>query len=105
VNCRFLKPIDETTLAWVLERHGAILTVEEGTIVNGFGSMLARTIASLDRPGHDPVVDVMGVPDEIIDHASRGEQLEQTGLTPGAIAERARALAERGRIPMARETA
>lgn len=105
VNCRFLKPIDESTLAWVLDRHGAILTVEEGTIVNGFGAMMARTIASLDRPGHDPVIDVMGVQDEIIDHAARGEQLEQTGLTPKGIVARARALAERGRIPVARETA
>jgi deoxyxylulose-5-phosphate synthase len=47
----------------------------------------------------------MGVPDEVIDHAARGEQLEQTGLTAKGIAARARAIAERGRIPVVRETA
>jgi 1-deoxy-D-xylulose-5-phosphate synthase len=105
VNCRFLKPIDEKTLSWVLDRHAAVLSVEEGTIVNGFGAMIARTIASGDRRGHGHAIDVMGVPDEIFDHASRAEQLTQAGLTPQHIAARGRALAERGRIATARETA
>jgi hypothetical protein len=44
VNCRFLKPLDEATLAWVIERHAALVTVEEGTVVNGFGASLARHV-------------------------------------------------------------
>ncbi len=104
VNCRFLKPIDAKTFDWILDRHAAVLTVEEGTIVNGFGAMVAR-LAADDRRRHPPVLDTMGVPDEIVDHASRAEQLEQSGLTPKGIVARARALAERGRIPAARETA
>jgi 1-deoxy-D-xylulose-5-phosphate synthase len=105
VNCRFLKPIDAKTLAWVTSRHGAVLTVEEGTIVNGFGASIVRQIESLRGPGHPVAIDVMGAPDRIIDHASRAEQLEETGLTPAAIAARARSLAALTGMATARETA
>jgi 1-deoxy-D-xylulose-5-phosphate synthase len=105
VNCRFLKPFDEQTLTWVASRHGAILTVEEGTIVNGFGAAIARELESMQRGAHAVRVDVMGVPDEIIDHASRAEQLAAVGLTPANIASRARALAVRSGVVATRESA
>jgi len=92
VNCRFLKPFDEATLARILERHAALLTVEEGTIVNGFGAALAGRLAA-ERDRHpDLRLDLLGVPDRIIEHASRAEQLAEVGLTPDGIAARALAL-------------
>ena len=42
VNCRFLKPYDEVTLAAILAQHRQILVVEEGTVVNGFGAYHGR---------------------------------------------------------------
>ncbi|MDE3153303.1 MAG: 1-deoxy-D-xylulose-5-phosphate synthase [Gemmatimonadota bacterium] len=91
VNCRFLKPYDEVTLAAVLADHKHILTVEEGTIVNGFGAYMTAVIER-----HDPAVRVasVGVPDRIVYAASRGRQLAQCGLTPEGIADRVRALHE-----------
>src|SRR5215216_98674 len=41
VNCRYLKPYDEVTLAAVLADHKQILVVEEGTVVNGFGAFMS----------------------------------------------------------------
>jgi 1-deoxy-D-xylulose-5-phosphate synthase len=105
VNCRFLKPIDEATLAAVLERHSAILTIEEGTIVNGFGAYLATHIASQHAQHPNIAVDVLGVPDRIIDHASRGEQLAECGLDVAGITARARALASASVLKPVRETA
>jgi 1-deoxy-D-xylulose-5-phosphate synthase len=105
VNCRFLKPVDQATFAWALERHGAILTVEEGTVVNGFGASIARQVEDARSHGHPVTVDVMGVPDRIIEHASRNEQLEEVGLTPGGIAARARSLAAQIGMSAARESA
>jgi 1-deoxy-D-xylulose-5-phosphate synthase len=102
VNCRFLKPIDRDTCDDVLMRHAAVLTVEEGTVVNGFGAMVAREAGALARAPH---VDVMGVPDRIIEHAGRGEQLDECGLTPAGIAARARGLIARTGVPAVRETA
>jgi 1-deoxy-D-xylulose-5-phosphate synthase len=104
VNCRFLKPFDEQTLAWVLERHEAVLTLEEGTVVNGFGASLSAHVHG--RGGHHaPIVAVHGVPDRIIEHATRAEQLAECGLDPAGIAARARALAEAGAVLPVRETA
>ena len=39
VNCRYIKPYDEVTLAAVLADHKHVLVVEEGTVVNGFGAL------------------------------------------------------------------
>jgi 1-deoxy-D-xylulose-5-phosphate synthase len=105
VNCRFLKPIDEAAFAWVLERHSAILTVEEGTIVNGFGASIARQAEGRAGNAQGARVEVMGVPDRIIEHANRNEQLEECGLTPDGIAARARALAAQVGMTAARESA
>jgi 1-deoxy-D-xylulose-5-phosphate synthase len=95
VNCRFLKPMDDAVLERLLSLP-AILTVEEGTIVNGFGAAVARRLAELHGDVPQAHFASIGVPDRIIDHASRGEQLAEVGLTPEAIAERARALARHG---------
>jgi 1-deoxy-D-xylulose-5-phosphate synthase len=104
VNCRFLKPFDEETLAWVADRHATILTVEEGTVVNGFGAAVARHVHEqfADRAIH---VDVLGVPDRIIEHASRSEQLAECGLDEASIAARLRSLAQSAGIGVVRETA
>jgi 1-deoxy-D-xylulose-5-phosphate synthase len=91
VNCRFLKPYDEVTLAAVLSDHKHVLVVEEGTVVNGFGAFMAAVIGR-----HDPNVRVAvhGVPDRIIHAAPRARQLAQCGLDAAGIAARVRALHE-----------
>ncbi len=91
VNCRYLKPYDEVTLAAVLAEHKQVLTVEEGTVVNGFGAYMSAVIER-----HEPAVRVttMGVPDRIIHAAPRARQLESCGLTADGIADHVRALHE-----------
>ena len=89
VNCRFLKPLDQGMLESLLQRHRTIVTVEEGTIVNGFGAYLAETLQTT----HPEVrVVALGVPDRLIEQAPRAEQLELFGLTPAGIARRIAAL-------------
>jgi 1-deoxy-D-xylulose-5-phosphate synthase len=104
VNCRFLKPFDETTLRTIVQRHSAILTVEEGTELNGFGAHIVRHITS-HGSRHGLLFDVMGAPDRIIEHANRAEQLAECGLDVTGIAQRARALAKAGGLAPVRETA
>jgi 1-deoxy-D-xylulose-5-phosphate synthase len=104
VNCRFIKPFDEQTLDWVADRHHTILTVEEGTVVNGFGAALSAHLHAVQR--HAGLrIDVAGVPDRLFEHADREQQLQEAGLTPDAIAARARALAADMRVAAVRETA
>ena len=62
------------------QRHRILVTVEEGTIVNGFGAYLAETLQTT----HPEVrVVALGVPDRLIEQAPRAEQLELFGLTAG----------------------
>ncbi|MGH7463574.1 MAG: transketolase C-terminal domain-containing protein, partial [Longimicrobiales bacterium] len=102
VNCRFIKPLDEATLAWVVEHHTALLTVEEGTIVNGFGASLSRHIEAARRQHPSLIVDMLGVPDRIFDHANRAEQLADAGIDAAGITVRARAVAAAGVAPAVR---
>src|SRR5690606_37041552 len=105
VNCRFLKPLDEQMLERIVAQHPALLTVEEGTIVNGFGATIARRLEQARRDGAGLHLAFMGVPDEIIEHADRAQQLEELGLTPQGIARQARDLAAAAHLPVVRETA
>jgi 1-deoxy-D-xylulose-5-phosphate synthase len=89
VNCRYLKPYDEVTLTAVVAHHKQVLVVEEGTVVNGFGSYMAQVIERLDPAVR---VAVHGVPDRFIDQAPRKRQLELLGLDAPGIARRVRAL-------------
>jgi 1-deoxy-D-xylulose-5-phosphate synthase len=91
VNCRFLKPYDELTLAAVMSEHRKLLVVEEGTMVNGFGAYMASVVQRLDP---DVRVAVHGVPDRITYAAPRARQLASCGLDAVGIAARVRALHE-----------
>lgn len=89
VNCRFLKPMDEGMLAALVQRHRVLVTVEEGTVVNGFGAYLAETLQTTNP---EVRVVALGVPDRLIEQAPRAEQLDTFGLTPDGIARRIVAL-------------
>jgi 1-deoxy-D-xylulose-5-phosphate synthase len=89
VNCRFLKPLDTTMLEAIARDHRTIVTVEEGTVVNGFGAYLAETLQTT-RP--EVRVVALGVPDRLVEQAPRADQLEQFGLTADGIARRISAL-------------
>jgi 1-deoxy-D-xylulose-5-phosphate synthase len=91
VNARFLKPYDEVTLNALLADHRALLVVEEGTVVNGFGAYMASVVQRLE-----PSVRVVahGVPDRIINAAPRSRQLAACGLDAAGIADKVRALHE-----------
>ncbi len=89
VNCRFIKPMDATMLESLTGDHATLVTVEEGTIVNGFGAALAERMQTT----HPEVrVVALGVPDRLMEQAPRAEQLESFGLTAQGIARRITAL-------------
>jgi 1-deoxy-D-xylulose-5-phosphate synthase len=102
VNCRFLKPLDEACLKRLFPAHSYAVTIEEGTVVNGFGAYV-RTRLGEDWP--DVRTASMGLPDEFVTHGERGELLESVGLTPNAIAARVRRLLGATLQPTLRETA
>lgn len=102
VNCRFIKPLDERCLKRLFPTHPAALTVEEGTVVNGFGTYVRARIGD---SWPEVRTASMGLPDAFVDHGDRGTLLHELGLDAEGITERARALAGKVVHRALRETA
>jgi 1-deoxy-D-xylulose-5-phosphate synthase len=84
IDARFCKPLDATMLLRVLRADRPVLTVEDHALQNGFGSaVLEHAVAN-----HLPTGQItrLGMPDRLIAHASRKEQLTEVGLDPSGIA-------------------
>jgi len=107
VNCRFLKPYDRDTLLDVLKKHQAVLTVEEGTVVNGFGAFITREVMDDPELPTPARMETHGIPDRFVEHGGRDVLLADIGLDPEGIARRARRLLKEGAAdaPAARESA
>src|SRR3990172_2691415 len=82
VNCRFVKPLDRAMLKTLVADHRLLVSVEDGTKVNGFGAQVAAAVQEL---APEVRVVVMGAPDRTFEHASRQEQLAEAGLTGTGI--------------------
>ena len=91
VNCRYLKPYDELTLAAVVANHRTLVVVEEGTVINGFGAYMCTVVGAMDATVR---VVAHGIPDRFVLQDSRARQLALTGLDAEGIARRVRALYE-----------
>ena len=96
VNCRFLKPYDREMLAAIAAETKLLVTIEEGTVVNGFGAFLGRDAS--DRHPDVRVVS-LGVADQLVEQAPRADQLDYFGLTGPKIAARVLALRHEGSVP------
>ena len=90
VNCRFLKPLDRAMLESLVTEHRLLITVEDGTVVNGFGACVAAAVEALAA---DVRVAVLGAPDRTYEHGPRAVQLAEAGLDGPGIAARVRAWA------------
>ena len=85
INARFLRPLDEALILPMARRIGRVVTLEEGALAGGFG---AAVVESLND--HDVLVPVLrlGIPDQLVDHASPDQSKEALGLTPHQMARR-----------------
>jgi 1-deoxy-D-xylulose-5-phosphate synthase len=87
VDMRFVKPLDEALLASVWLRHREVFTLEENTVVGGFGAGVLEWAAAHEETS-PPHVTCIGIPDVFQEHATRAELLAAMGLDAGGLAER-----------------
>ena len=83
VNARFVKPIDEAMLRNISNRFPAVLTIEEGSLAGGFGSVI---LSWLNEHGYRGTTQQLGIADEFVDHGSRRVLLDNLGLSARQIA-------------------
>lgn len=69
VNARFIKPIDREMIKEVVENFSVVVTMENNTIVGGFGSGVAEVLAEMDIK--EVTFHRFGLPDRFVPHGSR----------------------------------
>ena len=77
VNSRFLKPFDRTNILEILKKSDKVITIEDGTIINGLGTIIKEIIAEENFENIE--IETQAYPDEFIQHGSV-EQLEDMYL-------------------------
>lgn len=85
INMRFIKPLDVQRLDEVASRFEKIVTLEENSIIGGFGSAVVEYFS--DKNYKNDIIRV-GLPDNFVDHGTQEELHRILGIDPEGIAER-----------------
>ena len=83
VNCRFIKPMDEAYLRSMKNNFSNIITIEEGTVIGGFGDGVASWLL---ENGYSGQFQKLGLPDSFVEHGTRDQILSMIGLDSSGIA-------------------
>ena len=79
INARFLRPLDQALIHPLARRVPRVVTMEEGTLSGGFGAAVLESLN--DHDINVPVLRI-GIPDQLVDHATPQQSKEALGLTP-----------------------
>jgi 1-deoxy-D-xylulose-5-phosphate synthase len=88
-DMRFAKPLDEELLHEVFHKYDKILTIEDGTTVGGFGSAV---LEFMNQHKYKAEIQMLGIPDRIVEHGSLKELHRECKYDAQAIAETVRGL-------------
>ena len=86
-DMRFAKPLDEAMLHEVFAKYNKIITIEDGTVVGGFGSAI---LEFMNEHGYKADVKIMGIPDRLVEHGTPKQLYNEIGLDAYAIADELR---------------
>ena len=82
INMRFVKPLDYEMLDDIIKRHKKIVTLEESTLIGGFGS---GVIEYFTEQNYKNDVLRIGLPDYFIDHGTQSELHHHLEIDPEGI--------------------
>ena len=83
-DMRFVKPIDEAMLHEVFTNYNKIITVEDGTVVGGFGSAVLEFMSAF---GYKADIKILGIPDRLVEHGTPKQLYDEIGIDANGIAE------------------
>ena len=99
IDPRWVVPVPKSALE-LARNHRLVVTIEDGVKVGGVGT---RVRQDLREAQIDTALTEIGLPDEFLEHATRGEILQRVGLNAQAIAHDIVAQVMGSRIPHARK--
>ncbi|TAE11147.1 MAG: 1-deoxy-D-xylulose-5-phosphate synthase, partial [Bacteroidetes bacterium] len=88
-DMRFVKPIDEEMLHEVFTKYHKVITIEDGTVVGGFGSAV---LEFMNAHGYQAQVKMLGIPDRLVEHGTLKELHRECNYDAQAVYETAKAL-------------
>ncbi len=80
-NARFAKPLDKEWLMELARRTPRLITLEENTLIGGFGSAVKEALE-----GENVSIRSIGLPDSFVEHGSQTILRDKTGLSAAKIA-------------------
>ena len=83
-DMRFAKPLDEEMLHEVFNKFEKIITVEDGTVVGGFGSAV---LEFMNEHKYKAEIKMLGIPDHLVEHGTPKELHRECGYDAQAIKE------------------
>jgi len=81
-NMRFVKPLDESLLHLIGKKFPKVITIENGTIIGGFGSSILEFFSEQE---YSITVKRLGIPDRFIEHGSLTELHHLCGIDQEGI--------------------
>ncbi len=81
-DMRFVKPIDEELLHEIFAKYKKVITVEDGTVVGGFGTAV---LEFMNGHGYKAEVKILGIPDRLVEHGTPKELYAEIGLDTNHI--------------------
>ncbi|MCA6461361.1 MAG: 1-deoxy-D-xylulose-5-phosphate synthase [Chitinophagaceae bacterium] len=83
-DMRFVKPLDEELLHEVFSNYSKVVTIEDGTVVGGFGSAV---LEFMNAHRYNAEVTILGIPDRLVEHGTPKELHRECNYDAQAIEE------------------
>ncbi|MDG5767069.1 1-deoxy-D-xylulose-5-phosphate synthase [Balneolales bacterium ANBcel1] len=90
-DMRFAKPLDTDLLDRASRSYDIVITIEDAAKYGGFGSAVAEYYMEQEKR---PILKILGVPDDVIEHGTQLELHAEMGLDPKGLARQAIELLE-----------
>lgn len=84
VDAKFVKPLDKEDYRNLFNTHHTIVTLEDNTVVGGYGSEIAELLADLDFEGRR--LFRFGLPDAFVEHGKIPDLYRMLGIDGTSIA-------------------
>jgi 1-deoxy-D-xylulose-5-phosphate synthase len=94
-DIRFVKPLDEALLHEVFTNYAKVVTVEDGTVVGGFGSAI---LEFMNANGYKADVTILGIPDRLVEHGTLKELHSECAYDAAGIEAAVKAIIKTGAL-------
>ncbi|WP_418638564.1 1-deoxy-D-xylulose-5-phosphate synthase [Winogradskyella sp.] len=84
-DMQFVKPLDENLLHRIFKKYDAIITIEDGTVVGGFGSMILNFA---NTNNYKQTITILGIEDQFIEHGTTDQLKAMQKLDASSLQKR-----------------